>query len=157
MRRSRKPDAGRAAQADVPRQELAVAHGATSIGMNVFSPNAVVRRLYQSLGYEEISMQMRKSLQHQKTPSTMSARTCKGTMTSSTEGHRRAERQVPVRAAAAAQWEIVSRTDSPSTWTSLCQPLSLGAQGPVASGPGASRAGLRGKFLSREILGLRDL
>jgi hypothetical protein len=99
MRRSTKPDAGRAAEADVRRQELAVAHGATSIGLNLFSHNAVVRGLYQSLGSEEISMQMRKSLQHKKTPSRMSARTCKGTMTSRTEGHRRAERQVPVRAA----------------------------------------------------------
>ena len=41
---------------------LAAAHGATSIGLNVFAHNQVARRLYQSLGYEESAVQMRKEL-----------------------------------------------------------------------------------------------
>ncbi|HUJ66561.1 MAG TPA: GNAT family N-acetyltransferase [Acidimicrobiales bacterium] len=41
---------------------LATANGATSIGLNVFARNVVARGLYQSLGYEETSVQMRKSL-----------------------------------------------------------------------------------------------
>lgn len=43
-------------------EELAAAHGATSIGLNVFAHNAIARRLYQSLGYQDVSIQMRKSL-----------------------------------------------------------------------------------------------
>jgi ribosomal protein S18 acetylase RimI-like enzyme len=43
-------------------EELAAANGATSIGLNVFAHNALARRLYHSLGYEETSIQMRKSL-----------------------------------------------------------------------------------------------
>jgi ribosomal protein S18 acetylase RimI-like enzyme len=43
-------------------EELAAARGATSIGLNVFAHNSVARHLYQSLGYEETSVQMRKVL-----------------------------------------------------------------------------------------------
>lgn len=43
-------------------ERLAAASGATSIGLNVFGHNTVARGLYQSLGYEETSVQMRKSL-----------------------------------------------------------------------------------------------
>lgn len=43
-------------------EELAVAGGATSIGLNVFAHNEIARRLYLSLGYQESSVQMRKSL-----------------------------------------------------------------------------------------------
>jgi ribosomal protein S18 acetylase RimI-like enzyme len=37
-------------------------HGAPSIALNVFGPNTVARRLYESAGYETTSLQMRKSL-----------------------------------------------------------------------------------------------
>lgn len=40
----------------------AAAHGATSIGLNVFGPNQVARDLYTSAGYEITSMLMRKPL-----------------------------------------------------------------------------------------------
>ncbi|HUJ67148.1 MAG TPA: GNAT family N-acetyltransferase [Acidimicrobiales bacterium] len=50
-------------KAMVLAEELAAANGATSIGLNVFAHNGIARRLYQSLGYEETSIQMRKSLQ----------------------------------------------------------------------------------------------
>lgn len=43
-------------------EALARANGATTIGLNVFGSNRVARRLYTSLGYEEASIQMRKSL-----------------------------------------------------------------------------------------------
>lgn len=43
-------------------EELAAAHGASTIGLNVFAHNVVARRLYDSLGYAESSVQMRKSL-----------------------------------------------------------------------------------------------
>lgn len=43
-------------------EELARAHGASTIGLNVFAGNAVARHLYSSLGYEETSVQMRKPL-----------------------------------------------------------------------------------------------
>jgi ribosomal protein S18 acetylase RimI-like enzyme len=43
-------------------ERLAAANGATTIGLNVFAHNAVARGLYRSLGYEETSVQMRKSL-----------------------------------------------------------------------------------------------
>jgi len=36
--------------------------GATRLGLNVFGGNAVARRLYRSLGYEEVSVRMRKEL-----------------------------------------------------------------------------------------------
>jgi ribosomal protein S18 acetylase RimI-like enzyme len=36
--------------------------GAVEIGLNVFGYNTVARRLYESLGYETASMQMRKGL-----------------------------------------------------------------------------------------------
>ena len=37
-------------------------HGATRLGLNVFGPNRVARRLYESLGYEVTALQMSKSL-----------------------------------------------------------------------------------------------
>lgn len=37
-------------------------HGVAAIGLNVFGPNAVARSLYESAGYEVISLQMRKAL-----------------------------------------------------------------------------------------------
>jgi ribosomal protein S18 acetylase RimI-like enzyme len=37
-------------------------HGATQLGLNVFGPNRVARRLYESLGYEVTALQMSKSL-----------------------------------------------------------------------------------------------
>ncbi|MDA8277554.1 MAG: GNAT family N-acetyltransferase [Actinomycetota bacterium] len=43
-------------------EDLARANGANSIGLNVFAHNRVARNLYQSLGYEESSVQMRKAL-----------------------------------------------------------------------------------------------
>lgn len=43
-------------------EQMAVANGAESVGLNVFAHNAVARGLYQSLGYEETSLQMRKTL-----------------------------------------------------------------------------------------------
>jgi ribosomal protein S18 acetylase RimI-like enzyme len=49
-------------QAMVLAEELARAHGATSLGLNVFAHNAVARSLYASLGFEESSIQMRKAL-----------------------------------------------------------------------------------------------
>ena len=43
-------------------ERLAAANGATTIGLNVFAHNVVARGLYRSLGYDETSVQMRKSL-----------------------------------------------------------------------------------------------
>jgi len=43
-------------------ENLARDNGANSIGLNVFAHNRVARNLYQSLGYEESSVQMRKAL-----------------------------------------------------------------------------------------------
>jgi ribosomal protein S18 acetylase RimI-like enzyme len=43
-------------------ERLAQEHGATTLGLNVFGHNHVARTLYQSLGYEENAIQMRKSL-----------------------------------------------------------------------------------------------
>jgi ribosomal protein S18 acetylase RimI-like enzyme len=43
-------------------EKLAAANGATTIGLNVFAHNVVARGLYRSLGYDETSVQMRKSL-----------------------------------------------------------------------------------------------
>ena len=37
-------------------------HGAVTLGLNVFGYNEVARRLYESLGYETTSLQMRKAL-----------------------------------------------------------------------------------------------
>ena len=42
-------------------ESLATTKGATSIGLNVFARNAAARSLYRSLGYQETSVQMRKS------------------------------------------------------------------------------------------------
>jgi ribosomal protein S18 acetylase RimI-like enzyme len=43
-------------------EQAAQLAGFTSIGLNVFGPNAVARRLYESSGYEIDAMQMSKSL-----------------------------------------------------------------------------------------------
>jgi len=37
-------------------------HGVTALGLNVFGPNTVARRLYESAGYETTTLQMRKDL-----------------------------------------------------------------------------------------------
>jgi len=49
-------------KAMVLAEDLARANGANSIGLNVFAQNQVARGLYQSLGYREASVQMRKTL-----------------------------------------------------------------------------------------------
>lgn len=49
-------------QAMLLAEHLARAAGATVIGLNVFAHNVVARSLYASLGYEESSVQMRKTL-----------------------------------------------------------------------------------------------
>lgn len=49
-------------QAMLLAERLAAARGATSMGLNVFARNAVARRLYLALGYEETSLHMRKPL-----------------------------------------------------------------------------------------------
>ena len=41
-------------------ETAAAAHGARTLGLNVFGYNAVARRLYESLGYETTAVQMRK-------------------------------------------------------------------------------------------------
>lgn len=38
------------------------AHGGQALGLNVFGFNNTARRLYESLGYETISIKMRKTL-----------------------------------------------------------------------------------------------
>jgi ribosomal protein S18 acetylase RimI-like enzyme len=43
-------------------EEVARDHGATDLGLNVFGPNRVARRLYESLGYETMAVHMRKPL-----------------------------------------------------------------------------------------------
>jgi ribosomal protein S18 acetylase RimI-like enzyme len=43
-------------------EDLARSNGALSIGLNVFAHNRVARNLYDSLGYRETSVQMRKEL-----------------------------------------------------------------------------------------------
>jgi ribosomal protein S18 acetylase RimI-like enzyme len=43
-------------------ESFAREHGATSLGLNVFAFNSIARSLYNSLGYEEQSVQMRKTL-----------------------------------------------------------------------------------------------
>ena len=49
-------------KAMVLAEELARAHGAVTIGLNVVAHNRVARDLYTSLGYEDTSVQMRKTL-----------------------------------------------------------------------------------------------
>jgi ribosomal protein S18 acetylase RimI-like enzyme len=49
-------------QAMVLAEGLARDAGATSLGLNVFAGNSVARSLYESLGYEETALQMRKDL-----------------------------------------------------------------------------------------------
>jgi ribosomal protein S18 acetylase RimI-like enzyme len=51
---------GRALLAEAERE--ARRHGAGSIGLNVFGSNRVARHLYDSSGYEVITLQMRKPL-----------------------------------------------------------------------------------------------
>jgi ribosomal protein S18 acetylase RimI-like enzyme len=53
---------GHGRQAMLLAEELALAHGASTIGLNVFGHNRVARNLYSSLGYGETSVQMRKDL-----------------------------------------------------------------------------------------------
>jgi ribosomal protein S18 acetylase RimI-like enzyme len=43
-------------------EDLARVNGATTIGLNVFGHNRIARDLYNSLGYEESAVVMRKSL-----------------------------------------------------------------------------------------------
>jgi ribosomal protein S18 acetylase RimI-like enzyme len=43
-------------------EEAARHHGATELGLNVFGPNTVARRLYESLDYETTAINMRKAL-----------------------------------------------------------------------------------------------
>lgn len=43
-------------------EQLARSRGAQSLGLNVFGFNSAARGLYESLGYEETSVKMKKSL-----------------------------------------------------------------------------------------------
>jgi len=43
-------------------EQEAARHGSQAIGLNVFGPNAVARRLYESSGYQITAMNMRKEL-----------------------------------------------------------------------------------------------
>ncbi|MGA8296839.1 MAG: GNAT family N-acetyltransferase [Acidimicrobiales bacterium] len=43
-------------------ESVARDHGATTLGLNVFGDNDIARSLYRSLGYGEVSIQMRKPL-----------------------------------------------------------------------------------------------
>lgn len=43
-------------------EELALAHGAVTLGLNVFGYNTNARALYESLGYQTTAVQMRKPL-----------------------------------------------------------------------------------------------
>jgi ribosomal protein S18 acetylase RimI-like enzyme len=43
-------------------ESFAREHGAATLGLNVFAFNTIARSLYQSLGYEESAVQMRKTL-----------------------------------------------------------------------------------------------
>jgi ribosomal protein S18 acetylase RimI-like enzyme len=43
-------------------EELALSHGASEIGLNVFAENSAARGLYESSGYEATSLHMRKRL-----------------------------------------------------------------------------------------------
>ena len=43
-------------------EDVARGHGATYLGLNVFGHNPNARALYESLGYETLSVRMRKSL-----------------------------------------------------------------------------------------------
>lgn len=44
-------------------EKAAADHGAATIGLNVFGYNTTARKLYESLGYQTTSVQMRKSVQ----------------------------------------------------------------------------------------------
>jgi len=43
-------------------EQAAIAHGIHAMGLNVFGPNTVARKLYESAGYKIASLQMRKEL-----------------------------------------------------------------------------------------------
>lgn len=43
-------------------EEFARSQGARTLGLNVFGSNGAARRLYESLGYESVSVKMRKHL-----------------------------------------------------------------------------------------------
>jgi ribosomal protein S18 acetylase RimI-like enzyme len=43
-------------------EEVALAHGATTLGLNVAGRNAAARRLYEAVGYEVLTQEMRKTL-----------------------------------------------------------------------------------------------
>jgi ribosomal protein S18 acetylase RimI-like enzyme len=47
-------------------ERLALDHGASSIGLNVFAHNRIARSLYASLGYDESAVTMRKQLEQPK-------------------------------------------------------------------------------------------
>ncbi len=49
-------------QAMILAEGYARAHGGQTLGLNVFGFNNTARRLYESLGYETISIKMRKTL-----------------------------------------------------------------------------------------------
>lgn len=53
---------GRGRAAMILAEEQARTAGATDLGLNVFGHNLVARHLYESLGYETASVQMRKIL-----------------------------------------------------------------------------------------------
>jgi ribosomal protein S18 acetylase RimI-like enzyme len=43
-------------------EDTVVAHGGAALGLNVFGPNTVARNLYESAGYQTMTVQMRKVL-----------------------------------------------------------------------------------------------
>ena len=51
---------GRAAM--ILAEEVARAHGATKLGLNVLGHNSVARQLYESMGYSTMAINMRKQL-----------------------------------------------------------------------------------------------
>ncbi len=53
---------GRGRAAMVLAEEQALSAGATDLGLNVFGHNVVARHLYESLGYDTVSVQLRKEL-----------------------------------------------------------------------------------------------
>jgi hypothetical protein len=54
--------AGRVERARAAAERETAQRGVTTIGLNVFGANVVVRRLYESAGYDVTSLQMRKPL-----------------------------------------------------------------------------------------------
>lgn len=53
---------GRGRATMVLAEQSALAAGATDLGLNVYGHNLVARHLYESLGYDTVSLQMRKAL-----------------------------------------------------------------------------------------------